>query len=86
MIPIFSPQKYAEAEEAFRRVLKLDKNVEECHQELEKIKTFKLMQMGFTKEDARAAIRQYKTEEVSLNGCRRCTSKCPTRANAMRLS
>ena len=57
-------QKYAEAEEAFRHVLKLDKNVDECHQELEKIKVFKLMQMGFPRDNARAAVRQYKTEEV----------------------
>ena len=62
-------QKYAEAEDAFRQVLKLDKNVDECHQELEKIKVFKLMQMGFPRDNARAAVRQYKSEEVSLSVC-----------------
>lgn len=59
--------KYAEAEEAFRQVLKLDKNVDECHQELEKIKVFKLMQMGFPRDNARSAVRQYKTEEAALD-------------------
>ncbi|KAK3599443.1 hypothetical protein CHS0354_036459 [Potamilus streckersoni] len=58
---------YADAEHAFMQVLKLDKNCEDAMQELLRVRTHQIMEMGFTKQQAEAAIKQYGSVQQALD-------------------
>ncbi|KAL3864932.1 hypothetical protein ACJMK2_006575 [Sinanodonta woodiana] len=58
---------YADAEHAFMQVLKLDKNCEDAMQELLRVRTHQIMEMGFTKLQAEAAIKQYGSVQQALD-------------------
>ncbi|XP_064629906.1 nucleolin-like isoform X2 [Lineus longissimus] len=58
---------YADAEQAFMQVLKLDRNCEDAMQELIRVRTHKLTEMGFSQKQAESAIRQYGTVQAALD-------------------
>lgn len=58
---------FSEAEEAFSQVLKLDKNCEDAVQELLRVRTSQIREMGFSKAQAEAAIKQYGTVQSALD-------------------
>ncbi|KAK6185754.1 hypothetical protein SNE40_007916 [Patella caerulea] len=58
---------YPDAEKAFMQVLKLDKNCEEAVQELLRVRTYQLTEMGFTKQQAEGAIKKYGSVQTALD-------------------
>lgn len=48
-----------EAEQAFMQVLKLDRNCDDAMQELLRVRTYQLTEMGFSKQQAESAIQQH---------------------------
>ncbi|XP_063431987.1 uncharacterized protein LOC134714567 isoform X1 [Mytilus trossulus] len=58
---------FSEAEEAFSQVLKLDKNCEDAVQELLRVRTSQIKEMGFSKAQSEAAIKQYGTVQSALD-------------------
>ncbi|KAG1674077.1 Tetratricopeptide repeat protein 31 [Nymphon striatum] len=58
---------YSEAEQAFEQVLKLDKNCDDAVQELLKVRTFQLTDMGFQRHQAESSIRQFGTVQSALD-------------------
>ncbi|CAG5136004.1 unnamed protein product [Candidula unifasciata] len=58
---------YVEAETAFMQVLKLDKNCDDAHAELLRVKTHQLMDMGFSQSQSEAAIKKYGTVQTALD-------------------
>ncbi|XP_060563592.1 uncharacterized protein LOC132722978 isoform X2 [Ruditapes philippinarum] len=58
---------FPEAEQAFTQVLKLDKNCEDAVQELLRVRTHQIMEMGFTRHQAEAAIKKYGTVQAALD-------------------
>ncbi|XP_067144359.1 uncharacterized protein [Centruroides vittatus] len=59
-------KKYSESEEAFDVVLKLDKNCTDAEQELYKVRTLQLMEMGFSKQQAETTINHYGNVQMAL--------------------
>ncbi|XP_074643081.1 uncharacterized protein LOC141900199 isoform X2 [Tubulanus polymorphus] len=57
----------ADAEQAFMQVLKLDRNCEDAQQELIRVRTAQITEMGFSQQQAEAAIRQYGTVQGALD-------------------
>lgn len=64
---IFSIQFYADAEQAFMQVLKLDRNCDDAMQELLRVRTYQLTEMGFTRSQAENAIRTNGTVQSALD-------------------
>ncbi|GAB1605880.1 protein STIP1 homolog isoform X1, partial [Argonauta hians] len=60
-------KQFCKAEEAFLQVVRLDKNCEDARQELLKVRTHQITEMGFTKLQAEAAILQYGTVQRALD-------------------
>lgn len=60
-------KQYADAEQAFMQVLKLDRNCEDANQELFRVRTHQLMEMGFTRIQAEAGLRQYGSVQQALD-------------------
>ncbi|XP_022098254.1 hsp70-Hsp90 organizing protein 1-like isoform X2 [Acanthaster planci] len=60
-------KRFAEAEAAFEHVLKLDKNCEDAVEELHKVRVGRLMEMGFSRPQSDAAIRQYGSVQAALD-------------------
>ncbi|XP_075922469.1 uncharacterized protein LOC116941255 isoform X3 [Petromyzon marinus] len=60
-------EKYKQAEEAFKRVLDLDKDCEEAVEALFSIKVERLMDHGFTREDSEKALNQEESFEAAHN-------------------
>ncbi|KAL4231630.1 hypothetical protein ACF0H5_009210 [Mactra antiquata] len=58
---------FPEAEQAFSQVLKLDKNCEDAVQELLRVRTHQIMEMGFTRPQSEAAIKKYGTVQAALD-------------------
>lgn len=58
---------FPDAEKAFTQVLKLDKNCEDAVQELLRVRTHQIMEMGFTRQQAEAAIKIYGTVSAALD-------------------
>ncbi|KAK2154104.1 hypothetical protein LSH36_276g01030 [Paralvinella palmiformis] len=58
---------YSDAEQAFMRVLKLDRNCEDAMQELLRVRTHQLTEMGFSQQQAQNAIRQYNSVQQALD-------------------
>ncbi|XP_052771808.1 stress-induced-phosphoprotein 1-like isoform X2 [Mya arenaria] len=58
---------FPDAEQAFSQVLKLDKNCEDAVQELLRVRTHQIMEMGFTRPQAEAAIKRYGTVQAALD-------------------
>eukprot|EP00914_Ancora_sagittata_P033537 GHVO01067610.1.p1 GENE.GHVO01067610.1~~GHVO01067610.1.p1 ORF type:complete len:624 (+),score=59.61 GHVO01067610.1:89-1960(+) len=58
---------YAEAEQAFTQVLKLDRNCEDAHQELHRVRTHQISEMGFSAAQAEAAIQTYGSVQQALD-------------------
>ncbi|BFZ02346.1 hypothetical protein BsWGS_05384 [Bradybaena similaris] len=58
---------YVEAETAFMQVLKLDKNCDDAHTELLRVKTHQLMDMGFSQSQSEAAIKKYGSVQAALD-------------------
>lgn len=59
--------KLTVAEEAFQRVLELDPSCAEAHQEIHSVRMLRLEEMGFTLDQARAAIAKYKYVQTALD-------------------
>lgn len=59
-------KKYSESEEAFEIVLKLDKNCTDAEQELFKVRTLQLTDMGFSKQQAETTINHYGNVQMAL--------------------
>ncbi|XP_064601686.1 uncharacterized protein LOC135467776 isoform X2 [Liolophura sinensis] len=57
----------ADAEQAFMQVLKLDKNCEDAMQELLRVRTQQLIEMGFSRQQAETAIKQHGTVQTALD-------------------
>ena len=60
-------QLNADAEAAFMQVLKLDRNCEDAMQELLRVRTYQLTEMGFSRQQAEAAIRQHNNVQQALD-------------------
>jgi len=60
-------EKYVEAEQAFIQVLKLDRNCDDGMQELLRVRTHQIMEMGFAKPQAEAAVRQHSSVQHALD-------------------
>jgi len=58
---------YSEAEQSFNHVLKLDSKCDDAVQELNRIRAQQLTDMGFTTEQAEAALLQYQTFPQALD-------------------
>ncbi|CAH1783255.1 unnamed protein product [Owenia fusiformis] len=58
---------YADAEQAFMQVIKLDRNCDDALQELLRVRTHQLTEMGFSRQQAESAIRQYNTVQQALD-------------------
>ncbi|KAJ8317156.1 hypothetical protein KUTeg_005060 [Tegillarca granosa] len=58
---------FSEAEDAFTQVLKLDKNCEDAVQELLRVRTYQLTEMGFSRQQAESAIKQHGTVQTALD-------------------
>lgn len=58
---------FPEAEEAFTQVLKLDKNCEDAVTELLRVRTHQITDMGFSRQQAEAAIKQHGTVQSALD-------------------
>ncbi|XP_013399477.1 uncharacterized protein LOC106165708 isoform X2 [Lingula anatina] len=58
---------YADAEQAFMQVLKLDRHCEDAMQELLRVRTYQLTEMGFSRQQAENAIRQHGTVQAALD-------------------
>ncbi|XP_013785671.2 uncharacterized protein LOC106469705 [Limulus polyphemus] len=59
-------KKYVEAEEAFEKVLKLDKDCSDAVEELQKVRSVQIIEMGFTEAQADSAISHYGTVQSAL--------------------
>ncbi|XP_078711618.1 uncharacterized protein LOC144931539 isoform X1 [Lampetra fluviatilis] len=60
-------EKYKQAEEAFKRVLDLDKDCDDAVDALFSIKVERLMDQGFTREDSEKALNQEESFEAAHN-------------------
>lgn len=60
-------KQYSTAEQAFLQVVRLDKNCEDAKQELLRVRTYQITEMGFTKSQAEAAINQHGTVQAALD-------------------
>ncbi|KAI8485062.1 hypothetical protein Bbelb_371680 [Branchiostoma belcheri] len=58
---------FADAERAFEKVLKLDRNCEDAMQELLRVRTQQLMEMGFSRQQSEHAIRVHGTVQAALD-------------------
>ncbi|XP_071947047.1 uncharacterized protein [Antedon mediterranea] len=58
---------YSDAEAAFEHVLKLDKECDDAVQELIRVRTHQLIEMGFSRQQSEAAIRQYTSVQAALD-------------------
>ncbi|KAI0239606.1 hypothetical protein LSAT2_009654 [Lamellibrachia satsuma] len=58
---------YAEAEQAFVQVLKLDQKCEDAVQELLRVRTHQITEMGFSRQQAEQAIRQHGSVQQALD-------------------
>ncbi|KAL5017155.1 hypothetical protein ScPMuIL_006744 [Solemya velum] len=58
---------YPDAEQAYTQVLKLDKHCEDAVQELLRVRTYQITDMGFSQQQAEAAIKQYGTVQQALD-------------------
>ncbi|XP_052250044.1 uncharacterized protein LOC127857608 isoform X2 [Dreissena polymorpha] len=58
---------FPDAEQAFTQVLKLDKNCEDAVKELLEVRSHQIMEMGFTRPQAEAAIKRYGTVQQALD-------------------
>ncbi|XP_033756368.1 uncharacterized protein LOC117339098 [Pecten maximus] len=58
---------FSEAEDAFTQVLKLDKNCEDAVTELLRVRTHQITDMGFSRQQAEAAIKLHGTVQSALD-------------------
>ncbi|XP_033119432.1 heat shock protein sti1 homolog [Anneissia japonica] len=58
---------YSDAEAAFEHVLKLDKECDDAIQELIRVRTHQLIEMGFSRQQSEAAIRQFTSVQAALD-------------------
>ncbi|XP_076364346.1 uncharacterized protein LOC143253820 isoform X2 [Tachypleus tridentatus] len=69
-------KKYIEAEEVFEKVLKLDKDCSDAVEELQKIRSVQIIEMGFTEAQADSAISRYRTVQSALEALLSQSSGC----------
>lgn len=62
-------QKLLESEEAFKQVLRYDPGCEDAIQEINKVRKKRIVDMGFTELQAKAAIKKYVQVQVSYQNC-----------------
>ncbi|XP_041369881.1 uncharacterized protein LOC121383849 [Gigantopelta aegis] len=60
-------KQFSEAEKSFMQVLKLDKNCEDAVQELLRVRTHQLTEMGFSRHQAESAIKKYGSVQAALD-------------------
>ncbi|XP_067656847.1 uncharacterized protein [Haliotis asinina] len=58
---------FPEAEKAFMQVLKLDKNCDDAVQELLRVRTYQLTEMGFSRQQAEASIKKHGSVQTALD-------------------
>ena len=59
-------QKYSEAEAAFQEVLRFDEDCDDALSEIVKVRRKRIIEMGFTEQQAKVAIKKYNNVQVCI--------------------